>query len=416
MLSEKEVQLLKKRNYNKIKELIRISFGLGVNLTSPSKFKDSLRIINVILVVASLLSLYAHWSYTVRSIRDIPKIAESICTAFQTLISIIKMIYYLFIQRRLYHLLEKAQTHEFVRKIEIFHKGFPMSERLKDKIDEILESSWKNINAQLIFYICCCSAIISNYFFMALFVNFYNGWKGAPADYEPMMPFPSYYPIFKGKGLSFPYYHIQMFLGGSADYIAGMCAVSFDGVFIVLCVHAVGLVKVLVMLIENSTAPDVPKERRVEYLRYCIYQYQRVTEYIDELRRIYKHVSLSQFMLSLLVWGIVLFQMSVGLESDIMTLVRMLMYISAAGYEIVLYCYNGQRLTSECEKIPYAFFSCDWYNESEEFKQLLRMMIMRSGRSFYFQISWFTTMTLPTLMAMIKTSGSYFLLLRNVAE
>ncbi|XP_005178182.2 odorant receptor 63a [Musca domestica] len=325
------------------------------------------------------------------------------------------MVYYLFIQRRLYYLLYKAQTHEYIRKIDIFHKNFPMSERLQAKIDEILDASWKNINGQLIFYICCCAAIISNYFFMALFQNIYHTWKETP-NYEFVLPFPSVYPSWKDKGMSFPYYHIQMFLGTCSCYISGMCAVSFDGVFIVLSVHGVGLVKVLNMLIENSTSADVPKERRVEYLRYCIYQYQRISDYTDELRKIYKHISLTQFLLSLLVWGIVLFQMSVGLESDLMTLVRMIMYISAAGYEIVLYCYNGQRLTSECEKIPYAFFSCDWFNESKEFQELTRMMILRSNRSFFMEISWFTTMTLPTLMAMIKTSGSYFLLLRNVAE
>lgn len=43
MMSEKEVELLKKRYYQKIKELIRISLGLGINITSPSKLKDSLK-------------------------------------------------------------------------------------------------------------------------------------------------------------------------------------------------------------------------------------------------------------------------------------------------------------------------------------------------------------------------------------
>ncbi|XP_061402872.1 odorant receptor 63a, partial [Musca vetustissima] len=186
MMSEKEVELLKKRNYNKIKELIRISFGLGVNLTSPSPLKDSLKIINIILVVSSVISFYGHWCYTIESIKDIPKIAESVCTAFQTLISVIKMVYYLFIQRRLYYLLLKAQTHEYIRKIDIFHKNFPMSERLQMKINEILDASWKNINGQLIFYICCCAAIISNYFFMSLFLNIYHAWKETP-NYEHVL-------------------------------------------------------------------------------------------------------------------------------------------------------------------------------------------------------------------------------------
>ncbi|KNC26549.1 putative odorant receptor 63a, partial [Lucilia cuprina] len=276
MLADNEVKDLKKRNYHKIRELIRISLGLGVNLTRSSLFKDSLRIINLILVISSGFSMYGHWCYTTRYFKDLSKIAE---------------------------------------------------------------------------------------------------------------------------GMSFPYYHIQMFMGGCADYIAGMCAVSFDGVFIVLCVHGVGLIQVLNAMIENSTSPEVPKERRVEYLRYCIFQYQRIYDYVLTIDNIYRQISLSQFLLSLLIWGIVLFQMSIGFESNKMTMVRMVLYLSAAGYEIVIFCYNSQRLTSECEKIPLALYNCEWYNESEEFKQLIRMMILRTNRIFNLNISWFTTMSLPTLMA-----------------
>ncbi|XP_037809227.1 odorant receptor 63a-like [Lucilia sericata] len=415
MLADNEVKNLKKRNYHKIRELIRISLGLGVNLTRSSLFKDSLRIINLILVISSGLSMYGHWSYTTRYFKDLSKIAESVCTALQTIVSMIKMVYFLFIQRKLYILLTQAQTHEIIRNIDIFHKDFPISNKLKKIIHDIMEINWKDIRGQLIFYICCCAGIISNYFFVALFKNIYHEIKKTP-DYEHILPFPAVYPIWEDKGMSFPYYQIQMFMGGCADYIAGMCAVSFDGVFIVLCVHGVGLIQVLNAMIENSTSPEVPKERRVEYLRYCIFQYQRIYDYVLTIDNIYRQISLSQFLLSLLIWGIVLFQMSIGFESNKMTMVRMVLYLSAAGYEIVIFCYNSQRLTSECEKIPLALYSCEWYNESEEFKQLIRMMILRTNRIFNLNISWFTTMSLPTLMAMVKTSGSYFLLLRNLAE
>ncbi|XP_065362234.1 odorant receptor 63a-like [Calliphora vicina] len=417
MFSDNEVQDLRKRNYNKIKELIRISLGLGVNLTSSSIIKDSLKIINLLLVICSAVSMYGHWCYTRRYFDDISKIAESICTGLQTIISMIKMIYFLFIQRKLYVLLDQAQTHEIIRKSEIFQKDkdFPISGKLKKIIHNIMELSWKNIRHQLIFYICCCAGIISNYFFSALFVNLYHQIKRTP-NYKHVLPYPSVYPIWESKGMSFPYYHLQMFLNGCATYIAGMCAVSFDGVFIVLCVHGVGLIQVLIVMIEKSTSPDVPKKKRVEYLRQCIFQCQRTFDYLQSISEIYKQISLSQFLLSLITWGIVLFQMSVGLESDKITLVRMVLYLSAAGYEIVLYCYNSQRLTTECEKIPLALYSCEWYNESAEFKQLIHFMILRTNRVFSLNISWFMTMSLPTLLVMTKTSGSYFLLLKNLAE
>ncbi|KAM7357095.1 odorant receptor 63a-like [Cochliomyia hominivorax] len=415
MLPEDDAKAIKKHNYNKIKELIRISFGIGINLTSPSSFKDSLRLLNIFLVFCSGLSMYGHWSYTTRYTNDLSKMSESVCTAFQTIVSMIKMIYCLFVQKKLYVLLNQAQTHEIIRKIEVFQGDFPNKEKLKRTINNIMERNWKDIRFQLIFYICCVTAIISNYFLVAVFTNIYHEIKETPS-YQLVMPFPALYPIWESKGTSFPYYHIQMFLGTCADYISGMGAITFEGIFIVLCVHGVGLIQGLNAMIENSTTANVPRERRVEYLRHCIRLQQRIFDYLHSLDNIYRHISLSQFLLSLLIWGIVLFQVVVGLESSKMIFLRMILYLAAAGYEIIIYCYNSQRLTTECEKIPLALYSCEWYNESEEFKQLIRMMILRTNRPFNLNISWFTTMSLPTLVAMVKTSGSYFLLLRNLAE
>lgn len=51
---------------------------------------------------------------------------------------------------------------------------------------------------------------------------------------------------------------------------------GFDVLFIVLCLHAVGLMETLCYMIDCSTSEQIPRERRVEYLRCCIYQYQRV--------------------------------------------------------------------------------------------------------------------------------------------
>ncbi|XP_046808398.1 LOW QUALITY PROTEIN: odorant receptor 63a-like [Lucilia cuprina] len=379
-----------------------------------SESKNTLGIINILLVICSGISMYGHWCYITRYIEDLTKIAESICTALQTCVSIIKMIYFLFVQRNLYVLLDKAQSHEIIRQSEIFRNDFPVLRRLIKIIRDIMENNWKNIRAQLLFYICSCAVIISNYFFSALFLNMYHQIKGTP-NYEHVLPYPSVYPIWESKGMSFPYHYIQMLLCGCANmYIAGMCAVSFDGVFIVLCVHGVGLIEVLNVMIEQSTSSDVVKERRVEYLRNCINLYQNTYEYLLNFSKMYKHISLSQFLLSLVIWGIVLFQMNI--QPNKITLVRMVLYLSAAGYEIIFYCYNSQRLTNEYEKIPLAFYNCDCYNESKEFKQQQRMMILRTNRIFNIKISWFTTMSLPTLMIMIKTSGSYFLLLKNLSE
>lgn len=98
------------------------------------------------------------------------------------------------------------------------------------------------------------------------------------------------------KGMTFPYYHIPLFLESANLYLCGMgnvCVlftrkpfnlftsifsgtVGFDVFFIVLCLHCVGLMESLCHMIDCSTSELIPRKRRVEYLRCCIYQYQRV--------------------------------------------------------------------------------------------------------------------------------------------
>nr|AYN70672.1 odorant receptor 63a1-1 [Bactrocera minax] len=404
-----------KRNYNYIKVLIRVSFSLGVNLTAPSKIKDALKLISVILSVTSLLSMYGHCCYLMRHLDRMPLIAEAVFTALQILMAAIKLIYFFFTHRTFYRLLDQTLTHEIIRKMEILQQDFPINRQLKKEIDDIMNAVWRNIRRILLFYFFCCVGIIANYFFTALFQNLYHHLKQTP-NYEFILPVPSQYPFWEKKGMAFPYYHLQMYVTGSALYVSGLGAVSFEGVFMVLCQHAVGLVKVHNLLVLRATSAQIPVERRLEYLRYTIFNYQRINKYMHEIQTIFRHISLSQFILSLIVIGFVLFEINYGLGSNIIIFIRLIMYISASITQITIYCYHGQALTTVNEKIPLAYYNCNWYGENKTFKQLIMMMIMRTNKEFYLEVSWFTLMNLATLISLIKASVSYYLLLQHFQE
>nr|QKN21371.1 odorant receptor [Bactrocera dorsalis] len=413
MILENKEELYK-RNYNSIKVLFRVSYTLGVNLTAPDKFKDSLKVIQIILIASSLLSLFAHWWYLKRHIDNIPLIAEAVFTALQIGMAAIKLIYFFFTHRTFYRLLDQTLTHEIIRKIEIL-TDFPIDRQLRQEIDDIMNRVWRNTRRLFLFYFCCCVGIIANYFFTAFFVNLYHQLKQTP-DYEFFLPVPALYPFWEKKGMTFPYYPIQMYMTGAALYVSGLGAVSFEGVFMVLCQHAVALVKVHNLLVQHATSPQIPAERRLEYLRYLIITYRRVSKYLQEIKIIFKHISLVQFLLSLIVMGFVLFEISYGLEASIVIFIRMIMYISASISQITIYCYHGQALTSACEEIPLAYYNCDWYGENKTFKNLILMMIMRTNKEFNMEVSWFTLMNLTTLISLLRASGSYFLLLQNLQE
>ncbi|XP_017090579.2 odorant receptor 63a [Drosophila bipectinata] len=419
MYTREEAEALKKRNYHRIREMIRLSYTVGFNLMDPSRCGQILQIWTIVLSLSSVASLYGHWHMFRRYIQDVPRIVETVSTAFAFLTSIAKMWYFLYAHQQMYDLLRRARTHEILQKCELFERmsDLPIAKVLRQKVETTMDRYWASIRRQLLVYLYSCICLSSNYFISSFVSNLYKYFTLPQGSYDIVLPLPSLYPGWERKGLSFPYYHIQFYLESCSLYICGMCAVSFDGVFIVLCLHSVGLMESLNQMVQNSTSELVPPERRLEYLRCCIFQYQRVASFAAEINDCFRHITFSQFMLSLFGWGLALFQLSVGFGTNSsITMIRMTMYLVAAGYQIVVYCYNGQRFTSASEQIGQAFYECEWWAESREFRQLIRMMLMRTNRGFRLDVSWFMQMSLPTLMSMVRTSGQYFLLLQNVTQ
>ncbi|EDW19650.1 odorant receptor 63a [Drosophila mojavensis] len=418
MYSELEVKALEQRNYHRIREMIRVTYTMGYNIMKPGPWDNLLKFWSLLLILFTLLSYYGHWQLFVHYMQDIPRISESISTIFQSLMSIMKMIYYLMAPRRFYALLRLVCRHELLQKCELFAavSDLPVAQPLKQRVANTMDQCWISTRRQLMFYLFCCIGILLNYFVNSLVVNIYHALTEPDNNYEVALPLPSLYPNWMDRGMTFPYYHLPLFLESCNLYICGMGAVSFDVLFIVFCTHGVGLMHSLTHMIEYATSPLIPRERRVQYLRHCIYQYQRVEAFALELNNTFRQIIIIQFILSLFCWGLVLFQISIGIATSLTIALRMLMYLAAGGYQIVIYCYNGQRFTTASERIPMAFYECTWYEESREFRQLIRMMIMRTNLSFSLDVSWFTKMSLPTLMSMIRASGQYTVLLQNLMQ
>ncbi|XP_053955805.1 odorant receptor 63a-like [Anastrepha ludens] len=412
MYSATEMEELKTRNRHGIRELLRIAYIVGVNLTTQTSYKKRLLLINVLLIIASSIGLYPHWILIQKAEGNIPLIAETATTALQTTTIIVRMVYYLFAQHKFQNLLHKAETHEILQSCEIFKTDMPIRIQLKQEVNAIMSTAWQEARWQLLLCISCTCCILSNYFFCALLKNLYHQIMGPP-DYVYILPFTGY-PMFLDKGVFC--YAMDMFFGACCLIVAGMGGVALYCPFLILCKNACGLVRSLSMLLERSTAPLVPKHRRDEYLRYCVIQHQRTLDFINDVNQLFKHISLSQFLHSLVIYGLVLYEMNFGLESNKVIFVRMIMYICAALTGDCMYYINGQQLATELEAIPVACYRCEWYNESEEFKKTLQMIIMRSNKSFFFEISWFGIMSLTTLLGIARASFSYFVLLQDIEE
>lgn len=72
-----------------------------------------------------------------------------------------------------------------------------------------------------------------------------------------------------------------------------------------------------------------------------------IFRYYKKINSMYRNPSLAQCLLSMLVLCVVMFMANVGLEQDITLFFKMLCFLGAAGFQIVIYCYNGQKIITQ---------------------------------------------------------------------
>ncbi|TMW53693.1 hypothetical protein DOY81_001238 [Sarcophaga bullata] len=397
--------LLKRTLKNKkiIKPLVWISLTVGCNLTRITGFRDPIKLINLTLILLAFLGLFGQY-YFIWENRCKPLVVytDALCTSFQTWISISKLLHFFFTQQKFQQLLHSAKTAEILQDFEILELNILNKKKLIQEIEEILNDSWLDIRRQLNFYTVSVFGIGQ---LIPLFVS--------------STAFQSSFPIWRDKGLQFPYYFVLYIVSGSDLHICGLgkkgtlgtlCfplvgAVSFAGFFIVTSLHGLALVKILRKLLAYTTSENVLPEERVKFLLGCCKFYQRIYDYCDAINTLYYVQSAPLFLVSTMVMCLLLFQASVGLGNDFNLVFKMFLYFSAAGFEVSMYCVNGQRLTAESEHLPVALYDNKWYDECAEFKFITRMMLMRTNRSIALQVGGFTTMSFVTLLALFTETN-----------
>ncbi|XP_075161231.1 odorant receptor 63a-like [Haematobia irritans] len=410
MLFEKQLE-----NNKMLNIFYKISFMTGVNIKYQAKFKDPVKLWNIFLIIISMIGLCAQYCLVWHN-RYAPFVesADAICTANQAWISILKLIYLLFVQHQFYDLLHTAINGSLLYDLEIFDLAITCKQYLLSKITAILDDSWLHIKHQLNFFSFSCMTACGFYMFSCIAANYYYTHI-QPQNFTLQLPMPALFPMWHDYGMTWPYYPIQYFITGIENSICGMCAVCFDGIFIVIVVHCSSLLEILHELLEHATDDEVPQTERVKYLLCCARLHERIFRYYEKINFMYRTPSLAQCVLSMLVLCVVMFMANVGLEEDLTLFIKMLCFLCAAGLQIAIYCYNGQKIITQSENTPVAWYSCSWYNESKQFKYIINMMVLRTNRTLYLQVSGFTTMSLMTLVSIVQTSGSYFLLLKNLS-
>lgn len=119
---------------------------------------------SILLIAGSLASFYGHWQLFIRYVPDIPRITEvgspvwhtngslfpflqTISTMFQSLMSIVKLLYFLLAPRKFYELLRRVCRHELLLQCEVF--GVVSGVLL-------LTTCWSTCHLMQLLPCCCC--------------------------------------------------------------------------------------------------------------------------------------------------------------------------------------------------------------------------------------------------------------------
>ncbi|XP_061400980.1 odorant receptor 63a-like, partial [Musca vetustissima] len=298
---------------------------------------------------------------------------------FQSLISVWKLWMFTFSQDIIYDMIISVENSDLLKNLEILQLELIDDDNIVRDISKILKDSWIDIKRQLMLLRATVFGICSWYSGQCLISNIYYLYINDDNS-EDKLQFPS---------------------------------ITCSGLFSVISVHCLTLLRVLRTIVAYCTTERVPPHQRITYLQACIRLHQNILSFCSRLNILYRRPSIALFMTCCLVICLLTFKASVDLGNNISDSIKVVLYLSAAFYELLIFCLNGQRITSESDLLPETIYNCLWYKENRNFQIMIQVMIMRTNHNIRMDVGGFARMSLVTLLTIVRSSVSYFLFLRN---
>ncbi|XP_073838681.1 odorant receptor 63a-like [Musca autumnalis] len=388
-----------------------MAFSAGCNVFYKTKSFHPLTLLNFLFGISAATGCYGQliflWNHRHEPF-DV--YIEAILIFFQIFISIIKLLMFTFKQHEIFDAVQYVQNADIFIDLEIFELNLINSSEILKDINEILNKSWSTIKFQFRFFTCCVVAIIIGYMGQNLAANI-NNFKNKSQHFHLEYVFPASFTPNVSDPIKSPLFQIlEYFIVLSEVHCTGFCAIAFTGLFTLISNHCLASLKVLRVLISYSTTYHVFREDRIKYMQVCIKFQQKIYEFCSKLNSLYRMPTLSMFLVSCLVICLLTFHANT-MGNDVSAIIKVVLYIFGAYYEVGIFCFIGQLIASESEMLPVVIYECRWYKESAQFKDLVKFMIQRSNLPILLNVGGFATLSFVTFIMICRSSISYYLFL-----
>ncbi|KAM8710615.1 hypothetical protein ACLKA7_017267 [Drosophila subpalustris] len=318
---------------------------------------------------------------------------EAVLLTFQLSVGLVKMMHFHNFMECCAELLSITERGDVLKNLGLFELALPHKQALRQTLGSILANNWQVIDRQVMFFFkIVCMPVL--YYTMRPYFQYIYDCYIIKDTCEMTLTYPAIVPFIQLGKHEYPSYSIRFFLLQSGPFWCFFAVFGFNSLFVVLTRYEACLLEILRYLVQHSTDDDVvPRPLRVSYLRCCARLFARISRHHAKIENLFKYIILVQCVISSILICMLLYKISTILEVGWVWMGMIMVYLVTITLEISLYNVNAQKVETQSELLFYDWYNCTWYNETEDFKFIIKLMLLFSRKTFVLSVGGFTNLS-----------------------
>ncbi|XP_053676537.1 odorant receptor 63a-like [Anopheles nili] len=288
------------------------------------------------------------------------------------------------------------------------------SDTIFGRINKQLMRQWKEVHFNLRFYNLMVGLVACNYSIIPFCSNLYNQLKGR--EFNRSFVYRTYYRSMELLKYRSPLFEVLFCSESLSGYTTWASMVAFDGLYVVMVLNAVSLLRLLGDFMRETTNSGFTEREKIFFQRECIRYHIKVIRLVEKLNEIFAPVLLVQLLTSTSIICVIAFAASSQSNASDSQTMLMVLYLITAIYQLFQFCWYGQRFQNESFKLPQAVYDAEWEQCAKQFNTTHHILLLYSQRQLDMRAWNFSAMSLETFSTIIRSAVSYFTVLQTLAE
>ncbi|XP_074107991.1 odorant receptor 13a-like [Cotesia typhae] len=237
-------------------------------------------------------------------------------------------------------------------------------------------------------------------------------WSNDQNDSAPIYTFPIGPSCWVSSDISMIYYILYYICLSIQLTIACTAYFGVDTYFFGIAIHVCGQFTLLSHSLDHVYSNGDVVIQKYEFSLF-IKRHKHLLLLANNFEKTYNLIILSQVAIDTLlicISGIVL--LMTMHTRDLVVIIGLIIRINIVYVQLFIYCYVGEQLHTQAEKMGSTVYNCLWYNMSPKVTKDIAFMIMRTNYSFNLTAGKMYSMNIENYKNIVKTMASFFSVLR----